>query len=108
MLNYRVGDKIVFKNTADPTFDYLNMPNQRWASLSLSQMPQGALWESQGQEISFMTPVIDWDSASPDVLDWTGISVAVYKRDTPITSSSSFTHTRTSPPTCSGVSLVEP
>ena len=32
-----------------------------------------------------MTPVIDWDSGSPDVLDWTGISVAVYKRDTPIT-----------------------
>ena len=63
----------------------MNIPDKRWGMLSLFKMPQGTLWESQGQEISFMTPVIDWDSGSPDVLDWTGISVAVYKRNTPIT-----------------------
>ena len=32
-----------------------------------------------------MLPVIDWDSGSPNFLDWTGVSVVVYKRDTPIT-----------------------
>jgi hypothetical protein len=85
ILNYRVGDKIVFKNTAVYTFDYQEVPAVRWARLSVFKMPSNINWTSQGQEISFMTPVIDWDSDSPNVLDWTGVSVAVRPRQTPIT-----------------------
>ena len=53
ILNYRVGDKIVFKNTADPSQDYENMPGERWGILSLFKMPQNITWNSQGQEIAW-------------------------------------------------------
>jgi len=85
ILNYRVGDKIVFKHTANTQYDYTEVPQQRWARLSVFKMPSNIAWTSQGQEISYMTPVIDWDSDSSSVLDWTGISVAVYPRNTPVT-----------------------
>ena len=57
ILDYKVGDKIIFKNTDLTTFDYLNDTNsfgqtiQRWGKLSVFKIANGTNWTGQGEEV---------------------------------------------------------
>jgi hypothetical protein len=84
LLNYRVGDKITFKHTANTQFDYMETPAVRWARLSVFKMPSGTAWTSQGMEL-YMTSIFDWDSDLTTVVDWTSGSPVSYPRNTPVT-----------------------
>jgi len=83
LLNYRVGDKITFKHTANTQFDYQETPVVKWARLSLFKMPSGTAWNSQGMEL-YMTSVFDWDSDLTTVVDWTSGYPVSYPRNTPV------------------------
>jgi len=84
LLNYRVGDKITFKHTANTQFDYMETPAVKWARLSVFKMPSGTAWTSQGMEL-YMTSIFDWDSDLTTVVDWTSGSPVSYPRNTPVT-----------------------
>ena len=84
LLNYRVGDKITFKHTANTQFDYAETPAVKWARLSVFKMPSGTAWTSQGMEL-YMTSIFDWDSDLTTVVDWTSGSPVSYPRQTPVT-----------------------
>jgi len=84
LLNYRIGDKITFKHTANTQFDYQETPVVKWARLSLFKMPSGTAWNSQGMEL-YMTSVFDWDSDLTTVVDWTSGYPVSYPRNTPVT-----------------------
>ena len=84
LLNYRVGDKITFKHTANTQFDYTEVPAVKWARLSVFKMPSGTAWTSQGMEL-YMTSIFDWDSDLTTVVDWTSGYPVSYPRNTPVT-----------------------
>ncbi len=64
ILDYKVGDKLIFKNTSLPTYDYLNDPNafgqinQRWGKLIVFKIDNGTNWTGQGEE-SYMTKIFE-------------------------------------------------
>ena len=83
ILNYRVGDKITFKHTANTTFDYTEVPEQRWAKLSIFRIASNIAWTSQGQE-TYMNRLVEWFSDSPNVIDYTSGTAITYPRNTPV------------------------
>jgi hypothetical protein len=64
ILDYKVGDKLIFKNTALTTYDYLNDPNafgqinQRWGKLTVFKIANGTNWTGQGEE-AYMTKIFE-------------------------------------------------
>ncbi len=89
ILNYKVGDKIIFKNSASILYDYLNdtnafgQVNQRWGKLTVFKIVVGTNWTTQGEE-SYMTKIFEWNSSNVNITDYTQ-SQAVYPWETPMT-----------------------
>ena len=76
ILDYKVGDKLIFKNTALRLYDYLNdtnafgQINQRWGKLTVFKIANGTNWTGQGEE-SYMTKIFEWLSETQLVVDYT-------------------------------------
>jgi hypothetical protein len=64
ILDYKVGDKLIFKNTALRLYDYLNDTNafgevnQRWGKLTVFKIANGTNWTGQGEE-AYMTKIFE-------------------------------------------------
>ena len=74
ILDYKVGDKLTFKNTALPLYDYLNDVNafgetiQRWGKLILFKIANGTNWTGQGEE-AYMTKIYEWKSETNQLIN---------------------------------------
>ena len=74
ILDYKVGDKLTFKNTALPLYDYLNdvnafgETNQRWGKLILFKIANGTNWTGQGEE-AYMTKIYEWKSETNQLIN---------------------------------------
>jgi hypothetical protein len=88
ILNYKVGDKIIFKNSASVIYDYLNdtnafgQVNQRWGKLIVFKIAEGTNWTTQGEE-AYMTKIFEWSSSNVNITDYT--QNTVYPWGTPMT-----------------------
>ena len=76
ILDYKVGDKLIFKNTALTTYDYLNDVTglgatiQRWGKLTVFKIANGTNWSGQGEE-AYMTKIFEWRSETNQLIDYT-------------------------------------
>ena len=75
ILDYKVGDKLVFKNSARKGLDYLmdtvdGVLVQKWGKLTVFKIANGTNWTGQGEE-AYMTKIFEWRSQTDTVIDYT-------------------------------------